>query len=88
MTDEHEHHDHSHEHSHSSSSGSGVRFSFGGKDYVVPLGAAEDSGIVGSSDRIQLPDGQLILLHPHAHEDNANNVESIEEKGGKVWPVD
>lgn len=90
--DEHEHHEHEHhepEPAHDSAlTGSGVRFNYEGVDYTVPLEAARDAGLVGASDRIQLPDGQLVLLHPHAHADNANTAQSIVERGGKIWPID
>lgn len=80
---------HEHEHAHKDSeSHDGVTFNHEGTNYTVPLDAAVNSGLVGSSDRIQLPDGQLILLHPHGHEDNANDAKSIEQNGGKVWPID
>ncbi len=92
---EHDHHQHDHverdhhDHGHGDGkTGSGVSFSYEGSDYSVPLEAARNAGLVGATDRIQLPDGQLVLLHPHAHGDNANTVQSIQEKGGKVWPVD
>ncbi len=83
-------HDHpEHEHAHGGSEGQeGVTFSHDGTNYTVALEAAENSGLVGNTDRIQLPGGQLILLHPHAHEDNANTAEAIKEKGGEIWPVE
>lgn len=94
MGNGHEHHDHEHEHpdhehSHEGSEAKeGVTFNHDGTNYTVPLEAAQNAGIVGNADRIQLPGGQLIMLHPHAHEDNANSPESIKEKGGEIWPVE
>ena len=84
---EHTHHDHEHTHE-GSQAQEGVTFNHEGTYYTVPLVAAQNSGIIGNADRIQLPGGQLIMLRPHAHEDNANSSESIKEKGGKIWPVE
>ncbi|MCH8337628.1 MAG: hypothetical protein IH858_02110 [Chloroflexi bacterium] len=85
---EHGHHDHEHRHEEPQAKDKeGVTFNHEGTNYTEPLEAAQNSGIVGNADRIQLPGGQLIMLHPHAHEDNANSSESIKEKGGKIWPV-
>lgn len=83
-------HDHDeHEHAHEGSEAQeGVTFNHEGTNYTVSLEAAENSGLVGNTDRIQLPSGQLILLHPHGHEDNANTAQSIQEKGGKIWPLE
>jgi len=90
MGNGHDHHNHDHEHTHEEPQAKdteGVTFNHEGTNYTEPLEAAQNSGIVGNADRIQLPGGQLIMLHPHAHEDNANSSESIKEKGGKIWPV-
>ncbi len=89
MGNDHDHHEHEHEHAHDSSEAhAGVTFNHEGTNYTVSLEAAENAGVAGNSDRIQLPSGQLIMLHPHAHEDNANTAEAIKEKGGKIWPVE
>jgi len=83
------HDPHEHEHAHEGSeTQEGVTFNHEGTNYTVSLEAAQNSGLVGNTDRIQLPSGQLIMLHPHAHEDNANTAQSIEEKRGKIWPVE
>ena len=80
---------HEHEHAHEGSEAQeGVTFDHEGTNYTVSLEAAQNSGLAGNTDRIQLPSGQLIMLHPHAHEDNANTAQTIEEEGGKVWPVE
>lgn len=89
----HEHHEHNehhdHEHAHDRpAAGGGITFNFEGSDYSVSLEAAQNAGLTGMTDRIELPSGQLVLLHPHAHADNANTPKSIREKGGKIWPVD
>jgi len=87
MGNGHDHHEHEHAHE-ASEAKEGVTLNHEGTNYTVSLEAAKNSGLVGNADRIQLPSGQLIMLHPHAHEDNANTVQSIEEKGGKIWPVE
>ena len=80
---------HEHEHAHGDSEAQeGVTFNHEGTNYTVSMQAAENSGLVGNTDRIQLPGGQLVLLHPHAHEDNANSSEAIKENGGQIWPVE
>ena len=85
----HEHGHHDHEHTHEGSQAQeGVTTNHEGTNYTVPLVAAQNSGIDGNADRIQLLGGQLIMLRPHAHEDNAYSSESIKEKGGKIWPVE
>ena len=87
MGNGHDHHEHEHVHE-ASEAKKGVTLNYEGTNYTVSLEAAQNSGLVGNTDRIQLPNGQLIMLHPHAHEDNANTGQSIEEKGGKIWPVE
>ncbi|MFQ5922564.1 MAG: hypothetical protein ACE5M4_06940 [Anaerolineales bacterium] len=85
----HEHTHHGHEDAHGAPGDkTGVTFNHEGTNYTISLEAAKNAGLVRNTDRIQLPGGQLILLHPHAHEDNANTVRSIEEGGGKVWQVE
>ena len=87
MGNGHDHHEHEHAHE-GYEAKEGVTLNHEGTNYTVSLEAAQNSGLVGNTDRIQLPSGQLIMLHPHAHEDNANTAKSIEEKGGKIWPVE
>lgn len=65
-----------------------VTFDYGGTMYTVSIEAALGSGLAGHSDRIQLPDGTMIMVHPHIHEDNANSPKSIVEKGGKIWQIE
>ena len=67
---------------------SGITFDHGGTKYTVSVDVAMSSGLSGHADRIQLPGGTLIMLHPHVHEDNANTAQSIAEKGGKIWQVE
>ena len=66
----------------------GITFDHGGIKYTVSVDAALGSGLVGHSDRIQLPDGMIIMVHPHIHEDKANTPESIVDKGGKIWQIE
>jgi len=63
--------------------------------YRVSAEAARSSGMKETNGRIQLPDGRLVLLHPHEgmtephpHEDHANSAKDIQAKGGKVWPAE
>lgn len=87
MGNGHDHHEHEHAHE-GSETQEGVTFNHEGTNYTIALKSAQNSELVANTDRIQLPSGQLIMLHPHAHEDNANTAQSIEEEGGKVWPVE
>jgi len=87
MGNDHDHHDHEHSHD-GSEAKEGVTFNHDGTNYTVSLEAATNSGLEGNRDRIQLPGGQLILLHPHAHEDNANSPEAIKENGGQIWQAE
>ena len=87
MGNGYDHHEHEHAHE-ASEAKEGVTLNHEGTNYTVSLEAAQNSGLVGNTDRIQLPSGQLIMLHPHVHEDNANTAQSTEEKGGKIWPVE
>ena len=66
----------------------GITFDHGGTKYTVSVDAALGSGLTGHSDRIRLPNGTLVMVHPHIHEDNANTPESIVEKGGKIWQIE
>jgi len=87
MGNGHDHHEHEHAHE-ASEAKEGVTLNHEGTNYTVSLEAAQNSGLVGNTDRIQLPGGQLIMLHPHAHEDKSNTAQSTEEKGGKIWSVE
>ena len=62
-----------------------LTFNHGGTSYTIPLRAAVGSGLIGRADRIELPNGTLVMLHPHIHEDKVNSPESIHKEGGKIW---
>ena len=80
-------HDHIHEDPQGGSP-AGITFNHEGTKYTVSVAAALSSGLTGHSDRLRLPDGTLLMMHPHIHEDNANTPESIVEKGGKIWQIE
>ena len=89
MGNDNDHHDHELEHTDGGSeTQKGITFNHEGTKYTVSVEVALRSGLTGHSDRIRLPDGVLIMLHPHVHEDNANTVQSIVDKGGKIWQVE
>ena len=89
MGNDHGHQDQKHEPAHGGPKApKGITFDHGGTKYTVSVDVALRSGLRGHSDRIRLPSGILIMLHPHVHEDNANTAQSIVEKGGQIWQVE